>query len=243
MKCLLASSNRHKAEEFSAAFKTLGISLDAAPYGLDVVEDGLSFLENAAIKARAYAAAFGQNALADDSGLSVDALNGAPGIYSARYAEAAEGEDATAANNKKLIAELRDVPAAKRTAYFTCALCLVLVDPIDLAPFKKQPCRQVGWRFWDAKGQEIVRIEGDGNVLPTLSRAEFSLEAHAYGHILLAPQGEGGFGYDPLFYSTECGTTFAKLSKEQKLAVSHRGKAIASFVSGFNSSPTCGESA
>lgn len=239
MRCLLASGNRHKVEEFSAAFKGLGIRLEVAPHALDVVEDGESFLENAALKARAYAKAFGQNALADDSGLSVVALGGAPGIHSARYAEPVDGLDPSLANNEKLLSALGDLPTSERTAYFSCALCLVLVEAKDLFALKRLPRDNSAWRFWDKREEEVdVKTVVDG-FLPSLSRAELSVEARAYGHILSAARGEGGFGYDPLFYSSDCQKSFAQLSRAQKLALSHRGKAIAAFVDLFSSVPTC----
>jgi len=129
---LLASSNPHKVEEIRAVLTPLGVNV----VGLDAlerkppepVEDGETFDANARIKAVAYAKATGRVCLADDSGLEVDALDGRPGVYSARYA----GVDGTrqerdAANNRKLLDELKNVPDAQRTARFVCAMCLA--DP------------------------------------------------------------------------------------------------------------------
>ena len=117
MKFILASQNKHKAQEFSQALTSIQIL--PAPIALDVDENGQSFIENARIKARAFASALGQNAIADDSGLSVDALDGAPGVHSARYA----GEPCDdARNNAKLLEELVDTPDEERTARFVCTL-------------------------------------------------------------------------------------------------------------------------
>ena len=138
MQLLFASSNPHKIEEVRAIMAPLGIeiagldSLDAPPP--EPIEDGATFEENARIKAIAYAKATGQTCLADDSGLEVDALNGAPGVHSARYA----GVDGTraqrdAANNAKLLKQLKTVPPERRTARFVCAMCLADPDGNTLA--------------------------------------------------------------------------------------------------------------
>ncbi len=129
---LLATTNSHKLEEIRAVFGPLGIDVQ----GLDSlnrlppepVEDGLSFEENACKKAVAYAMATGRVCLADDSGLEVDALGGEPGVHSARYGgRGATRAERDAANNRKLLHELIDVPRERRTARFVCAMCLA--DP------------------------------------------------------------------------------------------------------------------
>ncbi len=126
-KLLVATTNRGKIREFTDLLTPLGIEVvspaDFREPAPAVEETGRTFEENAALKARAYAAHYKLPALADDSGLSVDALNGAPGVYSARYA----GADATdAANVTKLLDALKDVPDAKRQGAFVCVLCLAL---------------------------------------------------------------------------------------------------------------------
>lgn len=224
MKFILASQNAHKVQEFSQALTSVQIL--PAPAAIEADENGASFIENAQIKARAYAAAFGQNAIADDSGLSVDALNGAPGIYSARYAELPpdiDGDpDRTAANNRKLLRALSDIPPAKRAAHFTCALCLVIVCPDDIATVRnsKNLCRHA--QFFGADGNLCTK----NSPLSDIARAEIAFEYYARGSILEQPRGNAGFGYDPLFLSSETGTTFAELTCAQKLSVSHRGKSI-----------------
>ena len=189
---VLATNNAHKASEIAHAldfpgweFKTLrelGIHSDPA-------EDADTFLGNARIKAQAaHAASGGMAALADDSGLVVDALGGAPGVYSARYAAIDPTQDADDdANNAKLLANLEDVPDDERTARFVCTLVLI-----------------------DEDGTETV--------------AEGTIEGRI-GHGL---QGDGGFGYDPLFWPDVFdGTcTLAEVPQERKNQVSHRGNAL-----------------
>ncbi len=135
MKVVLATGNPHKVEEISRA---LPADIELVPQSaFDVepaIEDGLSFVENAIIKARHAARATGLPAIADDSGLEVDALDGAPGIYSARFA----GQDATDAdNNSKLLAALNGFPAAQRTARFQCVIAMLrhAADPTPLIAF------------------------------------------------------------------------------------------------------------
>lgn len=129
MKLLLATSNPHKIEEIAAVLMPLGIevsglnTLDEIPP--EPAEDADTFEANARLKAIGYAQSTGRVCLADDSGLEVDALGGAPGVHSARYAGLGETrDDRDAANNAKLLAELKDVPDEQRTARFICAMCL-----------------------------------------------------------------------------------------------------------------------
>ena len=226
MKFILASQNAHKAEEFASAVSTATIV--PAPGAVEVDENADSFIGNARLKARAYAERFKTNAIADDSGLCVDYLNGAPGIHSARYGrlepDADMDPDKTAANNRKLLKNLAGVPEADRGAHFTCALCLVIVDPADIASIKmRMPKLDSGIysvAFYDSEGREISAESDD------VARAEVAFEAYAAGRILEAAHGHGGFGYDPLFYCPEAGCTFADLTQLQKLSVSHRGRAI-----------------
>ena len=122
MQIVLATRNAGKIREFSALMANMGVEvlgLDAFPEVEEVEETGTTFEENALLKARAVAAATGLIAVADDSGISVDALDGAPGVYSARFAG---GHGDAEANNAKLLQELKDVPDAKRTARFVCVV-------------------------------------------------------------------------------------------------------------------------
>ncbi|MBB6672319.1 RdgB/HAM1 family non-canonical purine NTP pyrophosphatase [Cohnella nanjingensis] len=195
---LVATRNRGKTAEFRAAFAGLGVEvrdLNDAPEGIpDIVEDGATFADNALIKARIVAEATGLPALADDSGLCVDALGGAPGVYSARYA----GEGATDAdNNAKL---LRELAAAGASAPAGAAAG---------APGALSAARFVSALVLYVPGGETKTSEGDVG-----------------GYVIAAPQGDGGFGYDSLFWLPAYGRTMAELTTAEKNAVSHRGEAL-----------------
>ena len=189
MKLIIASNNAHKVSEIKAilgCFYDEILSLREAGIDMDVVEDANTFEGNALKKAReVFAVADADAVLSDDSGLMVDALGGAPGVYSARYA--GEGHD-DAANNAKLLDALKDVPGEKRTARFRTSVALI------------------------RRGMPAVTANG-------------SVE----GVILRYPQGENGFGYDPLFYYEPLKKSFAQLTPEEKNSVSHRRRALESL--------------
>lgn len=181
---ILASGNRGKLAELGPLFAAVGWQLvPQSAFAIDPApEDGLTFVENALAKARHVSAATGHPALADDSGLIVDALSGAPGVYSARYA----GPDATDAdNNARLLAELGERP--DRSARFCCVL---------------------------------VWLQHAADPLPLIASGVWE------GEILMAPRGEQGFGYDPLFFDPRLGRAAAELSRDDKAAISHRGHAV-----------------
>jgi XTP/dITP diphosphohydrolase len=181
--CVLSTNNQDKAAEIRAIFAEHGgIELLERPAEVpEVDETGETLLDNARLKARALCEATGQAAIADDTGLEVDALGGAPGVYSARYA----GEAVTYADNvSRLLREL-DGRTDRRARFITVAL-LAFPD-----------------------GREVF---ASGEVL---------------GEISLAPRGEGGFGYDPVFVPDEGGgRSFAEMSAADKHAISHRGRAF-----------------
>ena len=230
LKTVLASQNAHKAEEFAHAVN--GVEVVPAPYGVEVDENADTFIGNARLKARGYAAKLGVNTLADDSGLCVDALGGAPGVHSQRFAilppDPDPDPDRTAANNRKLLRCLDGVAPKDRTAHFTCALCLCIVDPADIARIRQNPVLRETAEFYDQN--DVLCAADDASVV----RAEIALEAYAPGVILQEQKGHAGFGYDPLFYCPEAGCTFAQLTQEQKLSVSHRGRAIAALRALFD---------
>ena len=185
---LLATRNKGKIEEFRRILEAVApgeielIGLDVFPDLHDVVEDGSTFQENAIKKAREMSIASGIPAIADDSGLCVDFLNGAPGIFSARWA-GSHGNDA--ANTEKVLQQLDGVPEDQRGAHFTCVAALYLPD---------------GRSHWE--------------------------EAQFHGTILLAPVGEHGFGYDPIFQPAGFAISSAQMSAEEKDSISHRGKSL-----------------
>lgn len=186
MRFVLASGNAGKVVELEQLLAGSGVELVAqTSLGVtDADETGLTFVENALIKARHAARVTGLPALADDSGICVDALDGAPGLYAARYA-GTHGD--SAANNAKLLRELDGVPTHKRTAYFIAVL-VVLRHADDPAPL--------------------------------------IAEGRWHGHILEAPRGEGGFGYDPLFLPDGHEVSAAELDAALKNRLSHRGQAL-----------------
>jgi len=186
---VLATRNEGKIRELAALLEPYGfevLSLNSFPELGEIVEDGATFKENAIIKATAVAKHTGLLALADDSGLEVDALGGAPGVYSSRFA--GEGKD-DLANNRKLLELLAGVPAERRTARFQCVVALAWPDG--------------SWRTSTGTCEGIITE---------------------------SPRGEGGFGYDPLFYVPEYGKTFAELDIAIKNKISHRAKALAGAV-------------
>lgn len=192
---LIATKNEGKTKEFRQFFAQLGYkveNLNAYPDLPDVAETGLTFEENARLKAETIAELTGKMVLADDSGLKVDVLGGMPGVWSARFS----GPDATdASNNAKLLHELAMVFEPKdRSAQFHCTLVMA------------------------APGAQSLVVEADWE-----------------GYIATAPQGENGFGYDPLFLVGESGKTSAELSLDEKNKISHRAKALEKLVEAFPS--------
>ena len=184
-KIIFATGNKDKMREIREIMADVDvevISMKEAGIVVDVVEDGTTFEENGLIKARAIAAHTDAIVLADDSGLEIDYLDKAPGVYSARFM----GEDTSYdIKNQALIDKLGGVPKEERTARFVCAIAAVLPDKSEL----------------------VVRETMEGYI----------------GYQI---EGENGFGYDPIFYLDEFGCSSAALSREQKNAISHRGKAL-----------------
>lgn len=189
-KIVLATNNQGKVNELQNLLTDAGFNIIAQKeFNVpDADETGLTFVENAILKARHTAKLTGYPTIADDSGLVVDALDGEPGIYSARYA-GEHGNDKN--NNKKLLQALANTPKEKRTAYFYCALV-------------------------------FIRHEKDPTPIICLGKWN--------GIILNEEHGEGGFGYDPLFYIPELGCTAAELTKDQKSQISHRGQALKQLI-------------
>ncbi len=204
---LLATSNAGKLRDFAGAAAPFNIKVANLPNFSSlpqVVEDGATFEANARKKAESYSlAAPGEVVLADDSGLEVDALGGAPGVYSARYAALDSQNDGShnsesrvenhntddEANNARVLRELKNIQDEKRTARFVC----------------------------------VLAAARDGKTLATFRGA-------AEGIILDAPRGNNRFGYDPLFYFPAIKKTFAELDAEEKSRYSHRGAAFRSFL-------------
>jgi len=208
---VIATGNVGKLREFRSLLAGLPFELtSSAELGLPSPEEtGATFLANALLKARHAANLSASAAVADDSGLEVDALNGAPGIYSARYA--GEGAD-DAANNAKLLRLLKNVPADKCTARFRCV--------IALTPVLSQK----------AKSASPV-CYADELELPTQL-----FDGACEGQIIFEPRGGDGFGYDPLFVPNGFDKTFAELGDDVKNQLSHRAKALEKLKTFFQTS-------
>jgi XTP/dITP diphosphohydrolase len=179
---VVATGNPGKLREIQPYLAGLSWELKLKPEELDIDETGMTFAENAVLKASQVAQATGEWAIADDSGLEVAALDNAPGIYSARYGSSDADRIA------RLLRELGDRP--DRSARFVCAIALARPD-----------------------GTIALQTEG---ICP--------------GEILTAPRGEGGFGYDPIFYVPEQGLTFAEMPHDVKQELSHRGRAFQALL-------------
>ena len=186
MKLVLASKNPHKLTEMQAILAQLGVEVvlerDVGA-DVEVEETGTTFQENAFLKARAVMEATGLPAVADDSGLCVDALNGAPGVYSARYG----GPELDDEGRYRLLLDNLRGQLDRRGKFVSCICC----------------CFPNGDRV-EARGE-------------------------CPGTIAYAPRGEGGFGYDPVFFLPQMKKTFAQLTAEEKNAISHRGAALRAF--------------
>ena len=197
---VFATANRNKLIEAAGVLgKGFALELPAdLGYTNDVPETHFTIRENAIEKAQFVWEMFGKDCFADDTGLEVDVLDGAPGVYSARYA----GEPKNPVQNvKKLLRELEGVPFAERTARFRCVIALI---------------EKVGEAM--AEGEDGVALPG-GGILRVF-------EGTCEGHIALEPQGELGFGYDPVFVPEGMEKTMAMLTLEEKNAISHRGRAL-----------------
>lgn len=212
----IATGNAHKVEEIRAVLGAgfTVLSQRDANVSLEIEETGATFPENALIKAATWAGYLATDVcnlgaeyvLADDSGLEVDALNGAPGVHSARFAaldDGRRGNSADAENNAKLLRLLRDVSSDRRTARFRCALALAPVL--------------------------------EGRTPDEMAAAARFFDGTCEGRILSAPSGAGGFGYDPLFVPEGYDRTFGELGAAVKNSLSHRSRALAGLKEWFDS--------
>jgi XTP/dITP diphosphohydrolase len=203
----LASSNPGKLREFRDAAGLRGIAVEALPHFDELpvcIEDGATFEENACKKALHYSGEIAGWVFADDSGICVDALGGAPGVYSARFA----GPDSTdAENNARLLADLRLVEAELRAGACTSV---------------RRHLRFNRAAHYDC----VIALADHGRLITTL-------EGRADGVIIDEPRGAGGFGYDPYFFYPPLGKTFAEISPQEKFAVSHRGAAFRKLLDYF----------
>ncbi|MBP3890281.1 MAG: RdgB/HAM1 family non-canonical purine NTP pyrophosphatase [Muribaculaceae bacterium] len=192
---VFATNNDHKLSELRSilddTYRVLGLKDIGCTE--DIVEDGDTLHENAAIKARYVRDRYGYDCLADDTGLLVDALGGAPGVHTARYA--GDSHDSSA-NMRLLLHNIEDVSdMSQRSARFMTVIALT-------------------------QGEKVIYFEGT-----------------AEGHIALAPRGDKGFGYDPVFIPTGSSLTFAEMEADAKNAISHRGNAVRHLIDYLASNP------
>ena len=189
-KLVLATGNQKKVKELAAMLADMKIQvIPQSEFAVsDADETGTTFVENAIIKARHAARITGLPAVADDSGLEVDLLQGRPGVYSARFAGVGAGDKA---NIEKLLGELQGAPEYLKSARFWCVL---------------------------------VFMRHADDPTPIICQASWE------GHIVTKPQGENGFGYDPVFFVPETACTAAELPAEQKNQLSHRAKALKELI-------------
>ncbi|WP_017653643.1 RdgB/HAM1 family non-canonical purine NTP pyrophosphatase [Fortiea contorta] len=179
---VVATGNPGKLREMQAYLADSGWELTLKPAELEIAETGDTFAANAHLKASQIAQATGNWAIADDSGLQIDALNGAPGVYSARYGQT---------DSDRIARVLRELGSeVNRQAQFVCVVAIATPD-----------------------GSVVVQAEGI-----------------CHGEILHTPRGDGGFGYDPIFYVPEKQLTFAQMAPDVKKSVSHRGKAFTALL-------------
>ena len=179
---MVATSNPGKLKEIQEYLTGLPWELELKPQELDIEETGTTFIANARLKASEVAKVLNKWSIADDSGLAVDALNGAPGLYSARYGKTDEDRI------NRLLKELGNTQ--NRQAKFVCAIAIA-----------------------NPEGRIVLETEGICS-----------------GEILTSPRGDGGFGYDPIFYVPAEAKTFAQMSSDVKSKISHRGVAFAQLM-------------
>ena len=208
---VLASNNKKKIAEFGTILTSFSSDIQVLPLSAidfhgDIEENGTSFAENSLIKALV-PAGMGYIGMADDSGLTVDALDGAPGIYSARYA-GEHGDDK--ANRDLLLENLKTVPEANRGGAFVCVITMVFPPETELTVPEKYRIDAALAEKYGVNPAQVLSIRGESR-----------------GVIGYEEKGEGGFGYDCLFCCPDYnGRTFAEITQEEKNAVSHRGRAM-----------------
>lgn len=218
MDIVFATGNRHKLSE---AQQILGPSfklMTPSNFGFydDIPETGNTIKENAIQKARFVYDKFGICCFADDTGLEIDALGGAPGVYSARYAGPAKN---SSDNIEKALRELSGVPYEKRTTRFHCCIALIMLKS------------SVNSRLSNSSLKPVVNETGIIDIAPDAVLLTF--DGICEGHILTTCAGADGFGYDPIFQPLGYTKTFAELTPDEKNAISHRGiamRALAAFL-------------
>ncbi len=214
-KLLIATNNRGKIKELHELLNNMGIDLVTPAQinlDLDVVEDGLTYAENATKKAVAFARASGLISLADDSGLEVDALNGEPGLYSARYGSTNGEKLSDAGRRHYLLQKLQDKPDPW-TARFHATIAIATPTKLTLSKTKG---------LGDDQAETLRSLHS----LRVKDTDVYLAEGWCEGEIIPQERGTGGFGYDPIFLLPDLGKTTAELSMDEKNRLSHRARAV-----------------
>ena len=208
---LIATNNKGKLKEFQELLTGMDVELitpSQIGLDLDIIEDGATYTENATKKALAFAQASGLISLADDSGLEVDALDGAPGLYSARYGSPDGNKLSDGVRRKYLISKLQDKPRPW-TARFRATVAIAIPTNVTLSDSEESlpPQARLFGRNERSLGVTITEGACEGEIIPE-------------------ERGTNGFGYDPIFLLTKLGKTMAELSMEEKNRLSHRARAV-----------------
>ena len=241
---LVATRNRGKIREYrellgAASYRL--VSLDDVGVSDEVEETGETFRENAALKAALYAAAAGLPALADDSGLEVDALGGEPGVRSARYGEPLPAADSAASQSPAvsmsdqdrvnlLLRNMAGIPWARRTARFRCVICIAgpsAAESLDWSLINPHHSSDVDAHPRTLRGK--AGTEGGLSAAGEVRGLAF-FEGGVAGMVQYEPQGEEGFGYDPVFFLPSYGLTMGQLPLVEKNRISHRADAARKAV-------------
>jgi XTP/dITP diphosphohydrolase len=227
---LIATNNHGKVRELQDLLKGTGIELitpSEINLDLDVIENGHTYAENAARKAMAFAQASRLISLADDSGLEVDALDGAPGLYSARYGSQ-NGEKLSDKDRRAhLIENLQDKPRPWTARFHaTIAIAIPTHDRNHVILSEAKDLRDTDAETLRSPQSGSLRVTFEGGVERSGNENVYLAEGYCEGEIIPEERGSGGFGYDPIFLLSELGKTMAELSMEEKNRLSHRARAV-----------------
>ena len=218
---LIATNNPGKVQELQELLKDLNIELvtpSQIGLDLDVLEDGLTYAENATKKAIAFAQASNLISLADDSGLEVDALDSAPGLYSARYGSV-NGEKLSDAGRRRFLLQNLQSKPRPWTARFHATIAIAIpTNHVTLSASEGSLPREYETLWSPESGDLTPSRRPFGRVTIAVGICE--------GELIPAERGTGGFGYDPIFLLPELGRTMSELSMDEKNRLSHRAKAV-----------------
>jgi len=224
-KLLIATNNQGKVKELHELLEDTGITLVTPAQinlSLDVIEDGLTYAENATKKAIAFAQQSGLISLADDSGLEVEALNGQPGLYSARYGSTNGEKLSDKGRRDFLIKNLQGKPRPWTARFHATIAIATPAAYVTLSEATLAPGASAGESLEDNRAETLRSLHS----LRVTDINVYLAEGWCEGEIIAQERGTGGFGYDPIFLLPELGRTMAELSMEEKNRLSHRARAV-----------------